>query len=52
VYLGALGGSATGSSPPRYSADQIRHGKNRIWKKLGHERMGYTMSKKTPAILN
>lgn len=52
VYLGALGGSANGSSPPRYSADQIRHGKNRIWKKLGHERMGHTMSKKTPALLN
>lgn len=51
VYLGTLGGSANGSSEPRYSADRIRHGKNPIWKEFGHERMGHRLSKKTLTIL-
>jgi len=50
VDLGLLGGSGSGSSAPRYTMAQYanRRGKNPVWKKFGHERMGTGMSAFNP----
>ncbi|MFN2426098.1 MAG: SGNH/GDSL hydrolase family protein [Candidatus Binatia bacterium] len=50
VSLGLLGGSGGGSSEPRFTPAQYerRRGKNPVWKKYGHERMGTEMSKFNP----
>jgi hypothetical protein len=42
VDLGPLGGTGEGESAPRYTDEQLdrRRGKNPVWKKFGHERMG------------
>jgi hypothetical protein len=49
VTAGLFGGS-TGSGAPRYST--ITGGKNPIWNRYGHERMGWTRNGTTirPAI--
>jgi len=48
VNLGLLGGSGKGTSGPRFSDDKYVRGKNRIWRKFGHERMGWAISKFNP----
>lgn len=42
VFLGFLGGSGSGDSPPRFAPERYakRRGKSPVWKKFGHERMG------------
>jgi hypothetical protein len=48
IDLGPLGGSATGSGPPRFSDTRLAHGHNNIYRKFGHERMGWAISKFNP----
>jgi lysophospholipase L1-like esterase len=51
VELGFFGGSGEGDSEPRFSDTKLdrRRGKNPIWKKFGHERMGLGLAVFTPA---
>ncbi len=49
VYVGLFGGSGSGSGAPDYSGSQIVGGKNPIWNRLGHERMGWAISVFNPA---
>jgi hypothetical protein len=49
IDLGLLGGSATGSGPPRYPLAQYEDGRVPIFKRFGHERMGWAMSVFNPA---
>ena len=51
VDLGTFGGSGEGDSEPRFTDAQLdrRRGKNPIWKKFGHERMGLGLAVFTPA---
>jgi lysophospholipase L1-like esterase len=44
VYLGFIGGSGSGTSAPDYSGAQIVGGKNPIWNRYGHERLGWLIS--------
>jgi hypothetical protein len=50
ISIGALGGSGTGSGAPRLAIEKYRYGKLRFWKKFGHERMGWGLSKYSPAV--
>ena len=49
VYVGLFGGTGTGSGPPDYSGGQIVGGRNPVWNRLGHERMGWALSVYNPA---
>jgi hypothetical protein len=51
VSLGLLGGSGGGSSAPRFTPEQYarRGGKNPVWKKFGHERIGTALAMFNPA---
>jgi lysophospholipase L1-like esterase len=49
VYLGLIGGSGSGSGAPDYTDAQIVGGKNPVWNRLGHERMGWALSGFNPA---
>jgi lysophospholipase L1-like esterase len=49
VYLGFFGGSGSGTSAPEYSGSQIVGGKNPVWNRYGHERMGWLLSLFNPA---
>jgi lysophospholipase L1-like esterase len=49
VYVGFFGGTGTGSGPPDYSDAQIVSGKNPVWNRYGHERMGWALSVFNPA---
>lgn len=42
------GGSASGSSAPRYADTSYVSGKNPIWNRYGHERMGWGISAFNP----
>jgi len=44
VFLGLIGGSGSGSGAPDYSGAQIVGGKNPVWNRYGHERMGFAIS--------
>ncbi len=44
VYVGLFGGTGSGSGAPDYSGAQIVGGKNPIWDRYGHERMGWAIS--------
>ncbi|MBI4515549.1 MAG: SGNH/GDSL hydrolase family protein [Deltaproteobacteria bacterium] len=44
VYVGLFGGTGTGSGAPDYSGSQIVGGKNPVWNRYGHERMGWALS--------
>jgi lysophospholipase L1-like esterase len=44
VYVGLFGGTGSGSGAPDYSGAQIVGGKNPIWNRYGHERMGWAIS--------
>jgi lysophospholipase L1-like esterase len=49
VYVGLFGGTGSGSGAPEYSGTQITGGKNPIWNRYGHERMGWALSAFNPA---
>jgi hypothetical protein len=44
-----IGGSGSGSGAPDYSGSQIVGGKNPVWNRYGHERMGWALSAYNPA---
>jgi hypothetical protein len=48
VRSGLLWDTGTGSGPPDFSGSQIVGGKNPVWNRLGHERMGWSLSTFTP----
>ncbi|HZP39971.1 MAG TPA: SGNH/GDSL hydrolase family protein [Candidatus Binatia bacterium] len=49
VYVGLFGGTGSGTSGPDYSGAQIVGGKNPVWNRFGHERMGWALSTFNPA---
>lgn len=49
IYLGLIGGSASGSGAADYAGSQITKGKNPIWNKFGHEMMGFLHSLFNPS---
>jgi lysophospholipase L1-like esterase len=49
VYVGFFGGTGSGSGAPDYSGSQIVGGKNPVWNRYGHERMGWAVSVYNPA---
>jgi lysophospholipase L1-like esterase len=48
IYVGLFGGTGSGSGAPEYTT-QIVGGKNPVWNRLGHERMGWALSVFNPA---
>jgi lysophospholipase L1-like esterase len=48
-FIGFIGGSGSGSGAPTYSNGQIVGGKNPVWNRYGHERMGWAISVFNPA---
>ncbi|HYB99607.1 MAG TPA: hypothetical protein VEC57_10800 [Candidatus Limnocylindrales bacterium] len=44
VYVGLFGGTGSGSGAPDFSDSQYVGGKNPIWNRYGHERMGWANS--------
>ena len=49
IWIGLIGGSGSGSGAPDYSGSQIVNGKNPVWNRYGHERMGWGLSVFNPA---
>jgi lysophospholipase L1-like esterase len=49
ISIGFIGGSGSGSGAPDYSGSQIAGGKNPVWNRFGHERMGWAISVFNPA---
>jgi hypothetical protein len=49
IWIGFIGGSGSGSGAPDYTDAQIVGGKNPVWNRLGHERMGWALSVYNPA---
>jgi lysophospholipase L1-like esterase len=49
IWIGLIGGSGSGSGAPDYSGSQIVGGKNPVWNRYGHERMGHALSVFNPA---
>jgi lysophospholipase L1-like esterase len=49
IWIGLIGGSGSGSGAPDYSGSQIVGGKNPVWNRYGHERMGWAISVFNPA---
>ena len=49
IWIGFIGGSGSGSGAPDYSGGQIVGGKNPVWNRFGHERMGHALSEFGPA---
>jgi lysophospholipase L1-like esterase len=49
IWIGLIGGSGSGSGAPDYSGSQIVDGKNPVWNRYGHERMGWGLSVFNPA---
>ncbi len=49
IFIGLIGGSGSGSGAPQYADGQIVGGKNPIWDRFGHERMGWAISVFNPA---
>jgi lysophospholipase L1-like esterase len=49
IYLGLIGGSGSGSGAPAYGDAQIVGGKNPIWNRNGHDKMGWSLSTYNPA---
>lgn len=48
TYLGLIGGTGSGSGAPDYTDAQIVGGKNPVWNRYGHERMGWALSVYNP----
>ena len=49
IYVGLFGGTGSGSGAPEYSGAQIVGGKNPVWNRYGHERLGWGLSVYNPA---
>jgi hypothetical protein len=49
IWIGFIGGSGSGSGAPDYSGSQIVGGRNPVWDRFGHERMGWALSVFGPA---
>jgi len=49
IFIGLIGGSGSGSGAPTYTDAQIVGGKNPVWDRYGHERMGWALSGYNPA---
>jgi len=49
IWIGFIGGSGSGTGAPDYSGSQIVGGKNPVWDRYGHERMGWAISVGNPA---
>lgn len=49
IYVGLIGGSGSGSGAPDYGDAQIVGGKNPIWNRNGHDKMGWSLSTYNPA---
>ena len=49
VWIGFIGGSGSGSSAPDFADSQYVGGKNPVWNRYGHERMGWGLSVFNPA---
>jgi hypothetical protein len=49
ISIGFIGGSGSGSGAPDYTDAQIVNGKNPVWDRYGHERMGWAISVNNPA---
>jgi lysophospholipase L1-like esterase len=49
IWIGLIGGSGSGTGAPDYSGSQIVGGKNPVWNRYGHERMGHALSVFNPA---
>jgi len=49
IWIGLIGGSGSGTGAPDYSGSQIVGGKNPVWNRYGHERMGWALSGFNPA---
>ncbi len=49
VGVGFFGGTGSGTSAPDYTDAQIVGGKNPVWNRLGHERMGWALTANNPA---
>jgi lysophospholipase L1-like esterase len=49
VYIGLIGGSGSTTTAPDYSDANIVGGKNPVWNRYGHERMGWALSVFNPA---
>jgi hypothetical protein len=49
ISIGFIGGSGSGSGAPDYTDAQIVDGKNPVWNRYGHERMGWAISVFNPA---
>jgi len=48
IYVGLFGGTGSGTAAPEYSGAQIVGGKNPVWNRYGHERVGYILSTLDP----
>jgi lysophospholipase L1-like esterase len=44
IWIGFIGGSGSGSGAPDYTDAQIVGGKNPVWNRYSHERMGHGLS--------
>jgi lysophospholipase L1-like esterase len=49
IFLNWFTGYGSGSAPPDFTPSQFVNGKNPIWNRYGHERMGWQMSVFNPA---
>jgi hypothetical protein len=49
IYIGLIGGSGSTTTAPDYTDAQIVSGKNPVWDRYGHERMGWALSVFNPA---
>src|SRR5688572_16492684 len=49
IWIGFIGGSGSGSGAPDYSDSQYVGGKNPVWNRYSHERMGHGLSLFNPA---
>jgi len=49
IFIGLIGGSGSGSGAPQYGDAQIVGGKNPIWNRNGHDKMGWALSTFNPA---
>ncbi len=49
VGVGIFGGTGSGTSAADYTDAQIIGGKNPVWNRLGHERMGWGLTANNPA---
>ena len=48
VFIGLIGGSGSGSGASQFTDAQIVDGKNPVWNRYGHDRMGWAVSVYNP----